>query len=859
MNASIGFRDLFQALILRPLINDPFRTAITVIGLAIGVAVFLSIRLANTQTMLSFNESVDIVLGKADAVVHAEGLPFDEIHLKKLNALKGVVKAYPIVEGYGMEVNSGEVVEFLGADLRQNRGLGNLSIKTRRKGIGGLMSLLTDPTGIIIPEIFIPGTPFQLGDQLQFLINGREQRLRVNAMVENQGIGKAFKGNYAIMPIAALQRVMQKTGKLDRIEIEFLGDADFDDIQKQIANVLPDFLKIERPERKNQHVEKMLQAFQYNLTALSFVALLVGMYLIYNMISLSVVRRRMEIGALRAIGASPGLIAWIFILEAGIIGLLGSALGIGLGFYFAKLALIAVSMTVNNLYVSSQVTEVVFPWGQMGPYFLLGLGLSFISALIPAWDAANTSPTVVMRRGSYDLKLFHGNRKLNHAALMVTLTALGASQLPALNGFPWFGFLSVFLLILGLSLFSPSILLMARTLLHRPLKRIFGGEGLLAARNLQQNIGRNSLAVSSLAIAFMMVISMSIMVHSFRQTVTIWIEQTLRADLYVKVAGGRDTDFQYTLPEEKVSGLKNNSDIAAVDLFRAVDISYRNQPVVLAAGDFSVLSKFGHLVIQDGPPADELANLMVGKNRAIISEAFSLKHDVEVGDPIQLETPRGELDLTVTAIYTDYSRERGYIVIDRTTFVKYYQDRAINSFVVYLSEGSSLETTRRKILQHLGQDTQFIIRSNQQLKKDVLDVFDKTFAITYSLEIIATVVALLGLFNTLISLILERKREIGILRFLGAYKNQVRRMIFVEAGILGLVGSVMGLVAGFIVSYILIFVINKQSFGWTIQVHHPLLAIIISTLIFWAVALLAGAYPARLATRLNPKEAVRVG
>ena len=173
---------------------------------------------------------------------------------------------------------------------------------------------------------------------------------------------------------------------------------------------MPEHLLVERPQRKNQQVEKMLRAFQYNLTALSFVALLVALYLIYNMIALSVVRRRVEIGTLRALGATPTLIAFIFFLEAGIIGAAGSILGIGLGYYFAQFSLDAVSLTVNNLYAPSYVTEVDFQWHQMSPYFLLGVGLSFVSALIPAWDAATTPPTSVMRRGSYDLKLFRGNQ-----------------------------------------------------------------------------------------------------------------------------------------------------------------------------------------------------------------------------------------------------------------------------------------------------------------------------------------------------------------------------------------------------------------------------------------------------------------
>ena len=851
------FKDLFIALILRPLIRDPFRTTITIFGVAVGVAVFLSIRLANQQTMMSFTESVDLVLGRADAVIRVEGIDFDETHFKKLHSLRKEIKAYPVIEGYGVESTSGEVVEIIGTDLLQDSGIRDFSLKTKEKGLKGLLPLIMDPAGVILPEIFIPEVPFNIGSTLQFLINGKEKTLNVNAILEDEGIAKALNGNFALMDIAAAQKVFDKIGRLDRIDIQFLHPSKFDVMQKKISALLPEHLLVERPQRKNQQVEKMLRAFQYNLTALSFVALLVALYLIYNMIALSVVRRRVEIGTLRALGATPTLIAFIFFLEAGIIGAAGSILGIGLGYYFAQFSLDAVSLTVNNLYAPSYVTEVDFQWQQMGPYFLLGVGLSFVSALIPAWDAATTPPTSVMRRGSYDLKLFRGSRQLNFSAVFVFLIAGICTQLPPIKQFPYFGFFSVFLIILGLSMLSPAALLWTRDRSHNFFKNILGGEGLLACMNLSQNVGRNALAVSSLAIAFMMVISMSIMVHSFRQTVIVWIDQTLKADLFVRVAGGRDIDYQHTLPSEPIKKLKEIFGIADIDQFRAMDISYNNLPVVLATGDFSVLSQYGNLVIKTGPPASELAQHVVNNNRAIVSEAFSLKHKVNVGDTINLKTPNGPANIEITAIYFDYSRERGYIILDRTTFLKYFNESQINSFVIYLSDKSRLDEVRKEVLKILNEH-RLIIRSNTQLKKQVLEVFDKTFAITYSLEIIAILVAVLGLFNTLVSLILERKREIGILRFMGAFIHQVKRMVLIEAGILGLIGSAMGLMAGVIVSFILIFVINKQSFGWTIQIHFPYFFIALLVAFSWGVSILAGLYPARLAQQLNPKEAVRV-
>ncbi len=857
MSFLIYFKDLFTALILRPLVRDPFRFVITILGVAIGVSVFLSIQLANRQTLLSFSESVDLALGKADAVIEAEGLPFDQKYLNDLQPLAEWIRVYPIIRGYGVEVNSNEVVEILGTDLLKANGVRNFSLKTKRSNFTSLLPLILDPRGVILPEKFIPGTDFKPGDSIRFLINGKEKKLRVNGILENQGMAKALTRNFAVMHLLAAQNTFGKIGKLDRIDVEFLGEEDFDLMKQKIAGVLPDFLRVDRPERRNQQVEKMLRAFQYNLTALSFVALLVGLYLIYNMVSLSVVRRRTEIGTLRAMGASPGLIASIFLLEAGVIGTLGSALGIGFGTFMAQFSLEAVAITVNNLYASTQVTEVDFRWDQMGLYFFFGVGLSLVSAVIPAYDAATTSPTQVMRRGSYDLKIYRGNRKLTVSGLGLLLLAGLCSQLPAIAQFPYFGFLSVFFIVMGISFLAPWGLLILRDLSHGLCKRWFQGEGLLASMNLSQNVGRNSMAVSSLAIAFMMVISMSIMVHSFRQTVVVWINQTLQADLFVHAVGGKNIDYQYTLPLGKVTALREIPGVKAVDLFRAIPISYDDEPAILASGDFNILSRYGNLVIKQGPPTGELAKLLVGYNRAIVSEPFSLKHHVSTGDRLTLNTPSGLREVEIAAIYYDYSQEQGLIILDRSTYLKYYNDPNVNSFVVYLQGPQHLPEVRREIIRTIGISDRIIVRSNGELKKEVLKIFDNTFAITYSLEIIGVGVAVLGLFNTLISLIIERRREIGILRFIGAFQEQVKKMILIEAGLLGVIGSAFGLAAGIVVSYILIFVINKQSFGWTILVFYPYGFILLAVILFWIVACMAGLYPARIATRLNPRESVR--
>ena len=233
------FKDLFFALILRPVLRDPFRMVVTVAGVAIGVAVFLSIQLANKQTLRSFKESVNLVLGRADAVIHAEGMAFDEIIFKKLLQIRKWVKAYPVIEGYGVETKSGEVVEILGTDLLQDSGIRDFSIKTVEKNLKGLLPIVMDSKGIVLPEQFIPGTNFQPGDRVTFLINGVEKTFNVNAILENKGLARALNGNFALMDIAAAQWAFGRVGKLDRIDVEFLREGSFKLMSEKVSKVLP--------------------------------------------------------------------------------------------------------------------------------------------------------------------------------------------------------------------------------------------------------------------------------------------------------------------------------------------------------------------------------------------------------------------------------------------------------------------------------------------------------------------------------------------------------------------------------------------------------------------------------------------
>jgi putative ABC transport system permease protein len=346
------------------------------------------------------------------------------------------------------------------------------------------------------------------------------------------------------------------------------------------------------------------------------------------------------------------------------------------------------------------------------------------------------------------------------------------------------------------------------------------------------------------------------MIGSFRETVVYWVNQTLQADLFIATARRSNIESQATISPALEATVRADRDVAAVDRFRSISLPFHERLIVVAAGDLQVLSSHGRLVFKsprDGSPALREA---IGRDAVIVSEAFARRFGVEPGTTLALPTANGSHLFHVLAIYYDYSTDRGVVIMDRGTFARHFGNLPPTSLSVYLKPGSDANAARDRLLNRLGASHRVFIHTNSSLRAEVLRIFDSTFAITYGLEAIAILVAILGVTGTLMTLIIERRRELALLRLVGADLRQIRRMIVVESGFLGLVGQGLGIASGFALAVILIDVINVQSFGWTIQFHVPVAFLIQSGVLIVLATSLAGLYPARFAAGLRPVEEV---
>ncbi len=858
--------ELLRRLGWRRLREEPLRLALTVGGVALGVAVYLAIQLANDSSLRAFRNSLEAISGNTHLQVGAGDIGIPENLFPAIRDAEGVKRAAPVIQQTAWirkprreaarlkenkEAGDRHAVLVLGVDL-----LGDSYFREytpRKKApMEEILSRLADPRGVFLTEKLAEDLGVGENDTVQIDAAGR-LRFRVRGILKPSGLSGAMEGRIALMDIGVAQEAFSRLGRLDRIDLILEDPARLEDAMVRIQSILPPGVVVERPLRRGEDVERMLASFRLNLTVLSIIALLVGCFLIFNSMSAAIVRRRAEIGILRSLGMTSSGVTRLIVTEAALIGAAGSVAGIVLGVLLARGTLVAVSQTIRNLYVFLEVSDVYLSPGLMAAAMVAGTGVAVLSGLGPAISAARVSPAEVSREDG-PLPEFSRTflwRTLGWGAL-AGLAAVLFSRFPVWKDFPLFGYLAALSVVVALALLSPMIVEAGAGALRRILGR--GGTGWLAAHGLGRHSGRNAVTVASLATAVAMLASLVIMVESFRETLSIWTEQSVRADYYAAPASRFIKGSAASFPSSSKEKVARIEGVAAVDGFRAIRIPWKGGLVEVAGSDFSVAAVRSRLPFLEGKTRE----VMLGakkRGEAIVTETFSNRHGVKGGDVIRLPSAEGEVSLRIAGVYYDYSAGGGLLIMDRGLFRRIWRDDRLSSMAIYLKQNADRARVAREIENAL--DSGMVLISNAGLRRRILDVFDQTFAITYALEAIAVLVALLGVATGLSSNILERRREIGTLRALGLTQRRMKAAVIGEAGLLGLLSTVLGTAGGIGLGAILVFVINKQSFGWTIQFGFPVGTLSVYLFIVIAAAVAAGWLPARLAARTPIAEAVR--
>jgi putative ABC transport system permease protein len=556
----------------------------------------------------------------------------------------------------------------------------------------------------------------------------------------------------------------------------------------------------------------MLAGFRLNLTALSLVSLFVGVFLVYNTISASVIRRREEIGILRSIGVSSAQVRWLFLGEALLYGLIGSVLGIASGLLVARSLLRAVATTISNLYVLTSIEHTYLPWDQVILVFFLGIAATFLGGWVPAQSAVGVSPLQALNLGFLIERSERPSIAWIAGSAAAALVALVSGVAALRSGIRYAAFLCALSTLLIFCLLAPLLTYW----FGRSVSRLFRAAYLihLAAQNLVRSLFRHAITIAALGSA-----------AGFQNFVSPDLIAFLQ---HLQSIDGVDT--------YRDSEAESNGSLIALGVVQG---TARNRPQFVGGADQQKLRRWHE--------ADTV----------IVSEPLARRFDLREGQTLPLTTPLGPKVFTVAGIFYDYSRDSGLLLMQRANFEKYWHDPRVHSIGVYLKAGATPRQVIEQIRSGYPNARAYTLRSNRELKGEVDRIFDQTFAVTYLLRSIAMAVAVIGITLNLTVLVKERERELAILRAVGTSIWQIVGLILGEAFLLATLSIAIGIVAGCALAFVLTEVINRTFFGWTIPLQIPWEQLASIPLVLLPIALLAGLVPAIQAGRTAIVQAIR--
>lgn len=830
---------------------------LNILGVALGVAVFTAIQVVNHSALQSFRASLDVVAGKANFVVQGEGFRLPEELFLKARQAPGVIAATPILEEVCL-LNDfpGEYLQVIGLDLFTNRPFSTFVLLDQELNLASATDFLTRPDHLAISEKLAAKLGLKIGDSLTVLARGRDLTLTIHSLIRFSEDTPGADEHIAIMDIASVQETFQALGQLDRIDLILdappAGLAQAVNTAKSwLAPHLPGHAFAGTPERRSNQVETMLGAFQLNLTALSLISLMVGTFLIYNTVAASVIKRRGEIGLLRTLGLERWQIQTLFIIEASALGLVGALLGLVGGSFLASLLVQAVSTTITSLYILLNIQELFLsPWS-IGLALAFGLGSVIVGAWWPAREASRISVVEALSPGSLIAQSRKNTGRWTLLAIALLMGAIATGWMARSVGPPFLGFVSAFFALISFAFWVPLVsqIITARPPIHPIWLR-------LAFQQFGRSLHRNSITIAALVAAMAMLLGVSIMIHSFRATVNDWLNRTLAADFFIAPASTLSLGPREKVPLEVAQALEGWNLAARVGHYRESTVVIDGYPAKISATQVANAVDFDVLSLEGKTPGTAIKE-MAGKKQVLVSEPFRNRTGYGRGQTLTIGTPTGPHEFEILDVFKDYTTERGVVLVDLTTYRELWQDESITSAAVFLVPGTDREQAYAELREILAPLGTFLTLSRGQLREEAIRVFDQTFSVTYLLRLIAFGVAGLGIFLTLTILISERTRLIAVLRANGASRPQIIGMVLAEALLIGAVGWILGVIAGFALAAVLAYVINVAFFGWTIDWATPWTLVLQTP--FWVAgaALLAAIIPAWRAANTPLAEAVR--
>lgn len=859
----------------RYLLRHPWQTGLLVLGITLGVAVMVAIDLANASASRAFDLSTDAITGRATHEIVGNPNGMDETIYTQLRRSGAVEQITPVVLAYFTSPQLGSrpftllgVDPFSDGDFRNYLGnrtsvpIEQLTVFLTRPGAMLLSSATAERYRLqVCPDLLNIPEPEDASCQVDINFDGQIKTLYLAGLIDPiDRFSQQALDSLMLVDIATAQEITGRQGLIDRIDLilpstsdEFLIK-DQQQVVEEIKALLPVGVRIQAVAARRGTIEEMTSAFRINLTALSLLALLVGLFLIYNTMTFSVIQRRPLFGTLRCLGTTRQEIFFMVVSEAFLIGVLGSALGVLLGIALGQGSVRLVTQTINDLFFVVNVRGVQIPPESVFKGFLVGTLATLLTAAPPAWEAASVSPRTALYRSGLEDKAQKAVFLVALAGvILITAGTLTLIVIPTRDLVV--SFAGTFAVIVGFAMLTPMFTKFSALRSTPILGQIFGTLGRLAPRDISKSISRTSIAIAALMVAVSVTIGVSLMISSFRFTVETWLTQTLQGDIYISAPGLTATQPGGVIDPRVINIISETEGIADFAQLRALSVDSPSGAVNLTGIDHPVRSAELFLAAVGTP--DQVWQAMK-RGAVIVSEPFANRFNLRgAGGTIQLFTDQGLVDFPVVGIFSDYASTQGTVRMDMETLRQYWNDREVSSLALFLEPDTDVLAVTRELQERLAPIQQVFVRPNLELRQEALSVFDRTFAITGAMRLLATIVAFIGVLSTLLSLQLEKQRQFGILRAVGLTIRQMWGLIFLETGFMGSIAGLLAMPAGYVLSLILIYIINRRSFGWTLQMQINLEPFFVAFAVALTAALLAGIYPAVRMQKMATAEALR--
>lgn len=832
-------------------LRHPWQLTLAALGVALGVAVVTAIDLTRASASRSFDDATESVLGRTTHQVVGGPQGVDEQVYVRLRRAGVATELAPVIDArLSIADGRGRSLRLLGVDPIVEASVRGYWESAVQESVD-LTALMTVPNTVLLSALAAERLQSGAGQRLPVSLPWGRAQLKVLGVLEASDRFAALAGTeLAIVDLATAQELLGMPGRLSRIDL-VLHSAE------QVARVeslLEPGTRLVRAATRSESAASMTRAFHTNLMALSLLALLVGIFLIYNSQTFMVIQRREQFGILRALGVRRRQLAGLVLAEAAVLGAIGSVTGLLLGWLLARGLIGLVTQTINDLYYSLSVTGVTVDGYAMGKGIVLGIGGSLVATLVPAREATRVEPRAAMSRAELEGRA--GAAAV--VALRLGLAAVGLGALVFLlpSRQVWLALLALFLVVVGIALMSPAITVGIASLLQRlgPVRRHLSAR--LALRGVTASLSRTGVAVAALMLAVAHTIGIGVMVGSFRGSVDDWLSALLRADYYLSIPSTPAEGGPSVLTTDAVSEIAKVPGVGRLSHVRHVEMLTKRGIDNVTVFSLNSLARRGFRFL-DNPSPEDLWRRFDEEDVVMVTESYAYHHQTGPGKRLTLPTRRGERAFEVIAVYQDYASDRGRIAMSRATYDRHWDDSGIDGVGIYTGPGFELEALEGQVARLAGATAGIEVVSNRAIREESLRVFDRTFTITEVLRLLAGLIAFIGVFSALLAIQLERSRELGILKAVGVAPGQIRRIVMGETAVMGGAAGLLAIPAGLLMSTLLIYVIDRRSFGWTMGISVSPAELLSGFALALGAALLAGIYPAVRMGRVQPAQALR--